>query len=333
MRNRFQHILVIFMFFSCMLGFTDLVYSESAMENNLYSVNAMEITLSPNILSSGITINSKHPNNVTILKKGITSMKIGDYRNANEVKNTSVMYKGFQQSASGIALIYEEPEQKVNELHYLSYNGEKESIQLSYDYIGTYELIEESKTKLKKAGVCITLSNIIVGNSPKWTNDQLKRPWIECSNSFSDGIIYGNIKKMDAEFVFFDSDSGEKLDFSSSDKAFLSFSSLNAYPNASLVGEAEKRGRHEFVGSNNVSLLKDTRIAPNSLLSYHDEPSSLEENYDQHTFYAAKAIEGVDFTDYLNGQTFNRTTVQFPLRSIRNSFKFGSTYGRGWLTF
>ena len=331
-----SYYLLIFMILGFFLGAENAVHSDTMFNDEADPIDATRITFLPTALSSKVRVSSKsfYDNNVVISQKAMTSSKIGDYRNAVQAQNPMTMYKGFQKLASGVGLIYEQPELRTNEPRYLSFNGQRETIQLTYNNIGTYELLKsDGTTSKKRAGVRVTLSNIIVGAGPKWTNDKTKRPWIECSNYFSDGILYGNIKKMDADFVFYDSVSGKKLNFIPSSHAFLPFSSLNAYPNASVVEDTEKKGRHEFAGPDNLTLVRHIKVSQNSLISYHSKASSPEEAYDQYTFYAEKAIEGIDFTDYIAGKTFNRSSVQFPLYGIKNSFKFGSTYGRGWTSF
>lgn len=334
MLRRYRYLFLIVLSFWIVLCYQTSSFADSQTLEEEAVIDALSITYSSDVIASQVAIQSKleEKKEASIFFKNITSSKVGDYRNAIEAQNPSVMYRGFQPLAHGIAITYNNPTLNANEPAFLAYNGQKEVIQLIYDNVGIYKSVgDKGQIAQQPFGVCLTLSNIIVSSSPKWTKDQLQHPWIECSNSFTDGIVFGNIQKMDAEYAFFDSDSGKVLNFPSLSDAVLTFSSLNAYPNASLVGDTKKQGRHEFVGATDQNKLSTASLFPDSLLAYH--PSSSEKTVDEQSFYSDKAIEGIDFTDYVNGKTGNRAAVQFSLSGTKHSFKFGSTYGRGWICF
>lgn len=205
-------------------------------------------------------------------------------------------------------------------------NPVSEVIELEYSYVGYFDQGDADNPDLRKVGAQVKISNISVGPQPSWGGED-QRPYIEFSNNLFSGVLYGYIKKMDIEFTFFDAESGEKVDFSEGNEVTISFASLNAYVDVYTTDEKSVTA-HEFAGLEDGGEVAEGSAG--SLLAYNETGSY---EYDSGSYYAEKAVEGVDFDDWLGSSTYHKAAVAFPITGTSHQFKFGSTWGRAWNTF
>lgn len=173
-----------------------------------------------------------------------------------------------------------------------------EKVVVNYGQVGTYV---NAANETRSMGAMLTVTGITNGNWPGWG---VNLPYLDFSNNFYSGLVYGRIGQMNITVTYYDAETLNKLDVQTTDSdvgsSFFTFGSLNGTEGAKAIDNREGK------------LSEKTLIQK-------------EEYWYQGT--------SDDFDDELGSTTFENSAVAFKIKGTDHEFAIKSGYGFTWQSF
>ncbi|WP_137597686.1 prealbumin-like fold domain-containing protein [Paucilactobacillus kaifaensis] len=252
---------------------------------------ATRATIQMNTFASGFDIYSKNAQNSENIQvaTGKTGGN-GTYTDKNGV--LTEYYRSYNSGGNASVVMYTNNNDLTNE-----------EIVVDYNHVGTYV---DSSGDSRQMGAMLKVTSIIPGVKPNWSIDN---PYIDFSNNFYSGMVYGRISQMDITVTYYDTETLNRLDVQTSandyDSSFFTFGSLNGH-------EEGREGAKSY--DNLEALLSENTIIEATKDGWYEGV----ENY---------------FDDYLGSVDFENSTVAFKIKGQDHKFAIRSGYGFTWQSF